>query len=135
MTKILSRRQTHQNGFTMIELLVVTTIIIILTTIGIVSYRAASIKSRNSKRQADLETLRQALVLYRSQEGEYPPSSNYSDAAALAGFLQSEGYLGQGTTFSDPKTDASYTYVSDGTVFSLGATLEPDDTSYTATNP
>ncbi|MCL4208570.1 hypothetical protein KJZ63_02975, partial [Patescibacteria group bacterium] len=53
-------------GFTMIELLVVTTIIIILTSIGLVSYTSANRSARNGKRKADMEMVRQALVLYRT---------------------------------------------------------------------
>ena len=134
MTKYIPHRSVKKNGFTMIELLVVATIIIVLTTIGFVSFRAASMKSRNSKRQSDLETVRQALVLYRSEEGEYPSSSSYS-FDQLVVFLQGKGYLGQGTSFADPKTGASYTYSSDTATFSLSATLEPDDTPYQVTNP
>lgn len=65
----------HKSGFTMIELLVVATIIIVLSAVGLVSYRKAGESSRNAKRKADLEIVRQALVLYKADNGYYPVAS------------------------------------------------------------
>lgn len=61
-----------RNGFTLIELLVVATIIVVLSAIGLVSFTNAGKSARNSKRKSDLETVRQALVLYKSDTGGYP---------------------------------------------------------------
>ncbi|PJC42609.1 MAG: hypothetical protein CO040_03550, partial [Candidatus Pacebacteria bacterium CG_4_9_14_0_2_um_filter_36_8] len=66
-----------KNGFSMIELLVVTTIMIILTTIALVSYRQATQNSRNAKRKTDMEIVRQQLILYRSDNGCYPSTATY----------------------------------------------------------
>ena len=64
--------QKRKNGFTLIELLVVATIIVVLSAIGLVSFTNAGKSARNSKRKSDLETVRQALVLYKSDTGAYP---------------------------------------------------------------
>ncbi len=124
-------------GFTMIELLVVTTIIIVLTTIGLVSYRAAGQQARNGKRKSDLQSIRQALVLYKtdSTDGLYPTSSNYD---AMLGVL--DDYLGSpAETFQDPKDDGTYSYTytpeGGGSGFTLEAKLEPDGEAYQVTNP
>lgn len=69
----------HKFGFTMIELLVVATIIIVLSSVGLVSYRKAGESSRNAKRKADLEITRQALVLFRADNGYYPTASSTAD--------------------------------------------------------
>jgi len=61
-----------QKGYTFIEILVVITIIAVLTAIGVVNFRVANKKSRDGKRKSDLEQIRAALELYRTDEGEYP---------------------------------------------------------------
>lgn len=132
-----------QRGFTMIELLVVATIIVVLTTIGLISYSQALQNGRNAKRKADLEVLRQALVLYKADNGYYPNT----DTAGLQSAL--------GTTYVssfpvDPKATQSptfaYTYTpgtcsGSGPVkcqtFTLEAVLEvgSSTTDYSVTNP
>lgn len=59
-------------GFTLIEVLVVATIIGILTSIGFVSYQSTQKSSRDGKRKADLEQVRGALEIYRSDNNAYP---------------------------------------------------------------
>ncbi|NMC35911.1 prepilin-type N-terminal cleavage/methylation domain-containing protein [Candidatus Beckwithbacteria bacterium] len=66
--------KTNKRGFTLIELMVVITIIAILSAVGMSSYKTVSKKSRDSRRKADLEQIRGALELYRADEGEYPVS-------------------------------------------------------------
>jgi len=126
-----------QSGFTMIELLVVATIIVILTTIGLVSYSQALQNSRNSRRKADLEVSRQALVLYKADNGSYP-NTNYAGLSATLG----AGYIS--VMPIDPKTPLySYTYVPGNCVaakcqtFTLGATLEVGSSTaaYSINNP
>lgn len=111
-------------GFSLIELLVVATIIILLTTIGLVSYSQALQNSRNAKRKADLEVARQALVLFKADNGYYP-SSNYAGLTATLG----TGYISALPV--DPKGALySYEYSPDNCIgvkcqtFILTATLE-----------
>lgn len=130
-------KKQRQRAFTLIELLVSTTIIIILTTIGMVSYRQAGINSRNSRRQIDLEVVRQALLLYKQDNGMYHPSStiNFGD---LVNNLRSNGYL-TGDQIVDPRGGDGYLYTAvctaSGTLgcnrVELGAYLEPDAEPYT----
>lgn len=133
-------RAGWQAGFTMIELLVVATIMIVLSTIALVSYRSATQGSRNAKRKTDLQTVRQALVLYRSDNGCYPADSTYAAmSTTISGYLTEAPYDPQGSE-SDPLY--VYTPVGSGncgtgeaTGFTLNALLEPDDTPYTVNNP
>jgi prepilin-type N-terminal cleavage/methylation domain-containing protein len=116
--------KNKNSGFTLIELLVVATIIIVLATIGVVSYRNASINSRNSKRKADLEVVRQAAVMYRSEKGEYPkvdPASYKENFAALVQALYDGGYLTE-NNITDPKTKENYMYIVNSSI--LRADLE-----------
>lgn len=63
------------SSFTLIEILVVATIIALLTSIGVVSYTQFSKQSRDAKRKADLEQIRAAVEMYRSNDStnSYPP--------------------------------------------------------------
>ena len=76
MSKVFVTSSKKQRAFTLIELLVVSTIIIVLSTIGLVSYRQAGLNSRNAKRKADLEIMRQAMMLYKQDTGYYFSSSS-----------------------------------------------------------
>lgn len=71
--------KSHNSGFTLIEILVVATIIMMLASITIYSSLSQTSKlSRDARRKADIENLRSALELYRSNNGYYP-SGAYSD--------------------------------------------------------
>jgi type II secretory pathway pseudopilin PulG len=124
------RFKKNTAGFSMIELLVVTTIIIVLTTIGLVSYQSTGVNARNGKRRADLETVRQALVLYRIENGGYPVGTDFSAmTSTISDYLSA-------VTVSDPSgSPYVYSYNSDGVTFSLTALLEPDEDVYSLTNP
>jgi prepilin-type N-terminal cleavage/methylation domain-containing protein len=128
-----TRATRTRSGFTMIELLVVTTIIIVLSMIGLVSYQQTNKNARNGKRKADLETTRQALVLYRADIGSYPVTSNFSTmVTTISSYLSS-------TSMTDPLNDSPYVYSytsASGATFSICAYLEPDPgTQYCLTNP
>ncbi|MBI2009965.1 MAG: type II secretion system protein [Candidatus Chisholmbacteria bacterium] len=90
-------------GFTLIELLVTITIIGLLTSIGVFSYQSTNRKARDGKRIADLEQIRTALEIYRSDKREYPPDL---DTLEVEDYIQSLP--------EDPKpTDFGYEYVPD----------------------
>ena len=57
-------------GFTLIELLVTIAIISVLSGIGLAAFIGAQKGARDGRRQADLEQIRSALELYRSNEGD-----------------------------------------------------------------
>lgn len=124
--------KTKRHGFSMIELIVVVTIIAVLTTIGVVVYTSAQRRARDGKRRADLEQIRSALVLYRTDNGTYPTSINWSNMSPITTYLS-------GSSVSDPKPSPhpQYSYTSaTGATFSLCATLEATTpSSYCLANP
>lgn len=126
----------QQRAFTMIELLVVATVIILLTAIGLVSFSQVGISTRNAKRKADLETMRQALTLYK-QDYAYYASSGTLDFAALVTALYADEYLPD-SNLTDPKNTSPYVYqaicsavsASNCIKVTLRAVLEPDEQTY-----
>lgn len=67
--------QFKQKGFTLIELLIVIAIIGILSTVLMVNFIGIRERARDAKRKSDLRQIQQALELYKSDVGSYPPQS------------------------------------------------------------
>jgi general secretion pathway protein G len=71
-------------GFTMIELLVVVSLIVILSTMGMTQYRSSVIHAREATLKEDLFRLRDAIDQYYADKGQYPSTLDS---------LVSDGYL------------------------------------------
>jgi general secretion pathway protein G len=94
-----------KSGFTLIELMVVIVIIAILSISAAVIYSSTLKKSRNNRRQTDLETIRQSLTMYRADDGCYPDETTGIYGGVLDGYLESVP--------SEPAGD-EYTYTTSG---------------------
>lgn len=103
----------NNRGFTLLEVLVSATIIAVLTVIGVVSYSSVNKRSRDVKRKSDLEQIRSALEMFRSDNttnpGEYPGAGtgSFTNASNLSSDLVNT-YMP--AIPSDPDSDASYFY-------------------------
>lgn len=64
------------SGFTIIELMVVITIIGLLSSIILGSLQQARLKAQDSKRISEIQQMEIALDLYYSDHGQYPLSDN-----------------------------------------------------------
>lgn len=71
-----NKKKNTKKGFTLVELLVVISIIGVLASIGLVSFRSAQFRSRDAQRKSDFKQLSNALELFYSDYGTYPVSSN-----------------------------------------------------------
>lgn len=111
--------QLKRSGYTLIEILVVISIIAILTAIGITNFRVASQKARDGKRQGDLEQIKAALELYRTDEKEYPLS--VTQGTALTG---TNTYMEKVPSDPIPTNRYSYYTPDSGATYNLCAALE-----------
>lgn len=89
-----------EQGFTLLELLVVMTIIGILASIAIPALRDSPQRAREAALREDLFTLRSTIDSYHGDKGYYPP-----DLATLV----SDGYMRQIPV--DPMTKSRDTWV------------------------
>jgi type II secretory pathway pseudopilin PulG len=106
----------------MVELLVVSTIIIILSAVGLVSFTAAGKKGRDGKRATDMQAVRSALEMYRSQNGAYPSSTTWTGLMTdISSYLNT-------ASVNDPKGWA-YTYTPSGSTYTLKSAMETVTTS------
>jgi general secretion pathway protein G len=104
------------NGFTLVEILVVTSIIVLLTSTAVVTYSVFLKQSRDARRKSDLGQISVALEMYRSNNDTYPTTA-LSELTAPTVYIQSVP--------ADPK-NPTYTYYYSATAsnYTLGAYLE-----------
>ena len=76
MIKRILTGNKFKKGFTLVELMIVIAIISILTAISLFGIQGSRESARDTKRKSDLETIRSALEMYKSDHNEYPPSDN-----------------------------------------------------------
>jgi general secretion pathway protein G len=76
MTSVDARlnRRLNQDGFTLIEIMVVILILGLLATIVVQSLRGAADKAKRTKAQADISELKTALDRFYLDNGFYPTS-------------------------------------------------------------
>jgi prepilin-type N-terminal cleavage/methylation domain-containing protein len=99
-------KKKFENGFSLIELIVVITIISVITVIGVISFSGAQKKARDGRRMADLEKIRIALEMEKQVGSTYPASlSVLEDNERLQLVPQDPKGFG-----SYPYTGTNYTY-------------------------
>jgi general secretion pathway protein G len=92
-------RSRAEGGWTLIELMVVISLIMILSSIALASYRNSITHAKEAALRSDLMLMRDAIDQYYADKGKYPESL---DA------LVSESYLR--TVPKDPFTDSTTTW-------------------------
>lgn len=72
----------NQKGFTVIELLVVIAVIGLLASIVLVSLKGAMERARMGKAQTEMDQIKKAMLVYKSQFGELPPPGDNCSACS-----------------------------------------------------
>ena len=109
------RREAGESGFTLLELLVVMTIIGILAAIAVPALRDSPQRAREATLRADLFTFRSVIDQYKGDKGNYPPDLE---------ILVKDGYMRKIPL--DPMTKAA-----DWVLTMEEEPSEPDDPSVT----
>lgn len=121
MNQELTKTKTilHNSAFTLIELLIVITIISVLAVLGTYGYTYALKISRDTKRQADLGVIQSAIQQYHNDQHFYPgigpdiplDGIQFTDATGRSGVpLVTKVYLNK--VPSDPiETSPGYLYI------------------------
>jgi prepilin-type N-terminal cleavage/methylation domain-containing protein len=124
-----SRKLKASRGFTLLELLVVISIIGILVALGSVAYTTVQKKGRDAKREGDMKAIQNGFEQYYGENGTY--SATCSDMATSE--------IMPGGIPSDPKPGMSYTGTCTASSYCYCAQMEneignSDDTSCTYDN-
>lgn len=67
----------NHKGFSLIELLVAISIVAIISTMAVLIYSSVQKETRDKARLRDLNTIKQALELYKSNHNFYPSSLSF----------------------------------------------------------
>lgn len=128
------RRSAAEKGFTLIELIIVMTIIALLASIAIPGYLHNVRRAREAALREDLSTMRQAIDSYTVDKEKAPQSL---DELVQAGYLKSipvDPVTGRTDTWitsqSDTLSDVNQTQGGIDDVHSGAQALATDGTSY-----
>jgi prepilin-type N-terminal cleavage/methylation domain-containing protein len=92
------RLHKQNDGFTIIELLIVTIVIGILLTLVLTTYSGVQAKNRNSTRQSRIDTLQAQLETYYAQYSKYPTLAEVNSTSWVKANLKDM----PSNTLSDP---------------------------------
>ena len=127
--KQITHRQQRMTGYTLMELLIVITIIGVLLGIAVVNLRGTPDEARIASAKQEIRTMELAMDMYRMHNAAYPSTEQGIKALvekpAEARKWQSGGYLKSKSVPNDPWSNP-YKYLNPGThgsevdIYSLG---------------
>ncbi len=127
--RISTNFKSKSKAFTLIEMLIVITIIALLASLILVGMGGARAKTRDSRRIADLHNVMNGLELYYAKYYFYPDTNNWVNLSSI--LTDPATGIGVSRIPQDPLISTGYSYKygrsSDGQDYALGATLETQD--------
>src|SRR5262245_17671371 len=78
--------KSRERGFTLIELMVVISLIVVLASMGLVQYRQSIVRSKEAVLKEDLFRMRDAIDQYYADKNSYPSAI---DSLVSDGYLRS----------------------------------------------
>lgn len=118
-------KSKFKKGFSLVELLVVITIIAILSVVAYTAVGGQTVQARDSRRTQDISTIQSALELYFVEYSRYPGSLENGEATSAEGWKIPRKFLS--SIPEDPK-GVSYYYYPQTQGYVLGAVLENEGT-------
>jgi len=101
-------RVASRAGFTLVEMMIVVSIVGILATIAAPTYMASVVKAKEAALRQDLFTLRDLLDQHRADQGKYPQSLQSLIAAGYLRAIPNDPFTTSNTTWqeiTDPKEE------------------------------
>ena len=89
------------NGFTLLELMIVVSIIGILATLAVPSYHSSVLKAKEAALRQDLSTLRDVLDQHKADQGKYPPSLSALVSTGYLRGIPKDPFTGATTTWQE----------------------------------
>lgn len=108
-----------RRGYTLLELLVVITVIAIIASVGLVSYSGTSKKARDTKRKGDLDAIANAMEQYYAICGSTYPAPAAGNLVPTSISCASPVQSIMATVPTDPTGNNRYTMTGGGTSFSV----------------
>jgi prepilin-type N-terminal cleavage/methylation domain-containing protein len=114
----LKRYKSKEQGFTIIELLIVIVVLVILTVLVFATYGGIQQKNRNLTRQNNLEAIHHQIEIYFNGAGHYPSRSDMNKPTWLTkniktldkGLLIDPSNKNQSTLLVSAPVAKSYSY-------------------------
>lgn len=84
----MKKKREGEEGFTLVELMVVIVIIGLLATVVVINVMPATDKAALTKARADIATLEQGVEMYRLNKLTYPASGEGLQAVVAEGYVK-----------------------------------------------
>lgn len=92
---VFIRNNVFKSGFTLLEVMVIVSVIAILTAVVGVQYSKIQATARDSLRVSDLEQIQLALVQYKQIHGDYPDASYNDTICSKVGVCSGPNYISE----------------------------------------
>ncbi|MDD3628570.1 MAG: type II secretion system protein GspG [Actinomycetota bacterium] len=131
MKKLYRRLYSREEGFTLVELMIVIIILAILTAIAVPSYMVLRNRARVAAAQSEMKNIATALEMFNADYDRYPA---VTDVTAMAGALNGTNTAQNpdGNPYMDPVPvndpwGQPYVYTSNGTTYTLSCSTGNTD--------